>query len=404
MPDTPVKNRAIYLIGGYEPKSADAFFNRTNREYARFGETWKLDTKISSLNVSSDGHIATVNLETRDKDWQVNTEFNFLVWNELVLKDFARALPVRLMRYLITFFDYVLSGTAFSFFRTNWRFAFYFLFPAVMIYLIFICSFLITRSLIPPNFLGTSEGMQVVSSAVTDWIALLVFFILLQLTGERWFALHLMDLWSFSRYYLRELRPDADARIKTYAKAVAAAANSNQFDEILLVGHSTGGALILDIAATALAADPKIASKNCEITILTVGSTALKIGLHPAAKMFRQKVQTLVDNQSINWVEYQSHTDIINFYKTDPLKEMRLTNKRTDEFPIVRTVRIREMLEPAIYKRVKKNFFRVHYQFIMGNTRPYYYDFFMICCAPLSATTRAKNLIVGAINPNKGSK
>ena len=384
------------MIGGYEPNSAGAFFQRTNREYARFGETWHLNTNIGKFKLSNDRHIATVNMKTRDKGWQVDTEFNFLVWNELVLKDFAKALPVRLVHYLITFFDYVLSGTAFSFFRTNWRFALYFLFPAVMIGLFITAGLLTAKLALMLSFNGGSIVATIAGFAI--------FMSLLKWVGGRWFVLHLMDLWSFSRYYLREMRPDADAGIKIYANAVVECANSEKFDEILLIGHSTGGALILDIAATARAIQPDIFNKKNRLTILTVGSTALKIGLHPAANKFRQKIQTLVDDQNINWVEYQSHTDIINFYKTDPVNEMRLTNNRADAFPIVQTVRIREMLEPNVYKRVKKNFFRMHYQFIMGNTRPYHYDFFMICCAPLLVTTRVKKLVVGATDSNKGTR
>ena len=38
------------------------------------------------------------------------------------------------------------------------------------------------------------------------------------------------------------------------------------------------------------------------------------------------------------------------------------------------------MLERETYRRIKKNFFRVHYQFISANSRRYFYDFFMICC------------------------
>ncbi len=377
------------MIGGYEPKSADAFFKRTNREYRRFGDTWKLQTEIGPLKISTNGHIATVNLETRDTDWQVKTEFNFLVYNELVLKDFARPLPVRLLRYFTTFFDYVLTGTAFSFFRTNWRFALYFLYPAIMIALFILASLGAAKLVLAIDFPG-----QTIAATL---VALAVFTALVYRIGRRWFVLHLMDLWSFSRYYLHGKREDVGPRIKLYAKAVIEAANSNRFDEILLVGHSTGGALILDIAATALAGDPEFADQNAEITILGVGSTALKIGLHPSAREFRQKVQTLADNAHINWVEYQSHTDIINFYKTDPAQEMNVKNTHSRQFPIARTVRIRQMLDPETYKRVKKNFFRMHYQFIMGNTRPYYYDFFMICCAPLSATLRAQKRITGAI-------
>ena len=38
------------------------------------------------------------------------------------------------------------------------------------------------------------------------------------------------------------------------------------------------------------------------------------------------------------------------------------------------------MLEPAVYRRIKRNFFRVHYQFISANSRRYFYDFLMISC------------------------
>jgi hypothetical protein len=46
------------------------------------------------------------------------------------------------------------------------------------------------------------------------------------------------------------------------------------------------------------------------------------------------------------------------------------------------------MLEPAIYRRIKRNFFRVHYQYIFGNNRRYFYDFFLICCGPMPLAER----------------
>ena len=58
-------------------------------------------------------------------------------------------------------------------------------------------------------------------------------------------------------------------------------------DELILVGHSTGGGLILDIAARCLAIDPQFAGRSGRTAVLTVGSTALKLGMHPAARDFR---------------------------------------------------------------------------------------------------------------------
>jgi XapX domain-containing protein len=211
-------------------------------------------------------------------------------------------------------------------------------------------------------------------------VGLLAVYGLLRWSGRRWFVMHLMDLWSFSREHLRGQRADAEDHIARFAQAVVERARRAVDDEIVLVGHSTGGALILEIAAEALAREPQLGQIGPRLTILTVGSTALKIGLHPAAKKFRQRVQTLVDAPALGWIECQAHTDIINFYKTDPVSAMQLNSHRPDAFPEVHVVRVRDMLQPEIYKRFKFNLFRVHYQFIMANTQRYAYDFFMMCC------------------------
>ena len=212
---------------------------------------------------------------------------------------------------------------------------------------------------------------------------LATFGLLLRNVGEHWSVTHLMDLWSFSRDYLRGRRPDAEALLQGFAETVVARSASRQFDEIILIGHSTGGGLILDVAARALQLDPKLAGRGEQVSLLTLGSTALKFGLHPAGGRFRTKVQSLVDEPRLRWAEFQCLIDAINFYKTDPVAEMRLKPRSDGQaFPVVQQVRIRDMLEKATYKRIKHNPFRIHYQFVFGNTRRYFYDFFMICCGP----------------------
>jgi pimeloyl-ACP methyl ester carboxylesterase len=213
-----------------------------------------------------------------------------------------------------------------------------------------------------------------------------VFGVLLSTVGARWSITHLMDLWSFSLNFLRGRRPDAEALMQRYAEAIVERAKAKAYDEILLVGHSTGGGLILDIAARCLRIDPEFAARSAEVSILTLGSTALKLGLHPAATRFRASVQDLVDDPRLKWAEFQCLTDAINFFRTDPVRDMKLRPRpaggNSPPFPVVRHVRIRNMLEDATYRRIKHNFFRVHYQFVFGNTKRYFYDFFMICCGP----------------------
>ncbi len=377
------------MIGGYEPKSSDAFFKRTQRELARFSENWNISAEMESSILSEDGKVATARIQTQTATGKVDTHFNFFVWNDIVLGDFAKPTIVRVAKYAVTFIDYVVTGTFAAIVKQAWRFSAYFLYPAIALALISLVAAGLGFSVSQADLPG--------STAVGSLLAVVVWFGLLKYSGRRWFVMHLMDLWSFSCAYLYGRRPDAALHIERFASAVVERALAGVDDEIVLVGHSTGGALILDIAATAIERCPQLASSGASITILTVGSTSLKIGLHRAANRFRDQVQRIIDCDGVNWVECQAMTDVINFYKTDPVSAMKLTQRESQPIPQVHLVRIRDMLQPEAYKRIRYNFFRMHYQFIMANTKQYAYDFFVICCSDkLLADSLGKSLLYSA--------
>ena len=139
-----------------------------------------------------------------------------------------------------------------------------------------------------------------------------------------------MDLWSFSLNFLRGRRPDAEALLERFARAIVAHAREHPADELILVGHSTGGGLVLDIAARCLAIDPQFTERSRRTAVLTLGSTALKLGMHPAATAFRGRVQTLIDDPRLEWVDVQCLTDLVNFYKSNPVADMGLTPRVKD--------------------------------------------------------------------------
>jgi pimeloyl-ACP methyl ester carboxylesterase len=401
-----IGRRCVFFIGGYDPKTPAAFFRRLSREMELFETTWDVQTSRSDVATpEGDVGILTVTsshrqsvhpqndayerpaLPAEDRDWQVTTDFYFLGLDSIVTTDAARPLPVRLYRYLVAFFDYWLTGTAFSFFFRSWRFALYFLYPFVT------TAFLFLVALLASSVVLRLFGID--SAAVAGLIGLVALFPLLATLGKRWSVTHLMDLWSFSLEYLRGKRPEAEQLMDRYAAIVARTANAQPYDEIILVGHSTGGGLILEMAARSLVVEPMLARRDARVSLLTLGSTALKFGLHPAASAFRARVQTLVDEPALGWSEFQCLIDVINFYNTDPVVEMGLRPRPSEgaAFPVIRKVHLRDMMGDPGYRRIRRRFFRIHYQFIMANAQRYFYDFFHICFgpAPLSAIAPASN-------------
>jgi pimeloyl-ACP methyl ester carboxylesterase len=366
-----VARRAVFLVGGYERNDSAGFFRRIGREMARFSACWGIDAQMQEPVATPDGIAATAHIAYRGADGACGSELTFLSFDDLVKRDGARSFVVRIGVYLVSFLDYVVSGTLFRLFKANWRFGLYFLYPVVVL----------------SGFLGIGYGVfrLVALASVSGSSILAVLFGLLaayavgRFVGRRYFVFHLMDLWSFSREHLRGRRPDMDQRLDAWSQLVDQRLKEGNFDEVLLVGHSTGGALILDVAHL-LAERLTAEGRTVDFTLLTVGSTSLKVCLHPAAKRARMRLEGLARYPAIRWTEFQALTDIINFYKCDPYRLAGLTHQRGDEFPRMFQVRFRDMLVADSYKRIKRNFFRVHYQFISANSRRYFYDFFLICC------------------------
>ena len=221
--------------------------------------------------------------------------------------------------------------------------------------------------------------------------------------GKRWSVAHLMDLWSFSLDFIRGRRPDADALLQRFAEEIVASVHAGSYDEVILIGHSTGGMLMIDTAARCCSIESAFPDLAGKVVLLTLGSTALKAGLHPAGRHFREAVQHLADNGRLNWVEIQCLTDAINFYKTNPVSDIGLKPKPGGAIPIVRTVKVRDMLQPDTYARIKRNLFRVHYQYVFANTKRYWYDFFQICCGPIYLSTIINDATAGKILKCKGN-
>ncbi|WP_455273629.1 lipase [Rhizobium herbae] len=388
----PVKKRAVFFIGGYEPKTPKAFFGRLFKQISRFDALWGYRSDVSSIEVTQDNEVGIATISTRapEENWTTSTDFSFLCLDKIVLRDFARPMPMRLLHYIRAFADFVISGAAFHFFKKAWRFGLYFVYPFLAVTIFALVAYTGAQLTVP--WFGLASGL----------VGLLIFVLALSVAGERWSINHLMDLWSFSLDFIRGRRADADAILQRFAETIVARSTAESYDEVILVGHSTGGLLMIDVAARCLSIDKKFAGSARKVVLLTLGSTALKAGYHPAGKNFRKSVEQVINDDKLAWVEIQCLTDAINFYKTDPVAEMGLS-KSDRAFPIVRTIKVRDMLRGDTYARIKRNFFRVHYQYVCANTKPYWYDFFQICCGPTFLSARVERRIVGGLLTEEGA-
>ena len=368
--------RLVFHVGGYEPLAPDAMHRRFVREIRRFETTWSASAATSSAQVDEDG--AAWRVTATAPNWRVDTDYRLVRWDDIIEAAARQPMWRRIPLGLLAFLDFVAGGALWRYVRTNWRYALFFLYPYVLLAGLTALAALAGR-LVSQALASTFAGL--VAGALT-------FALLLRWPGRRLYLPLMLDDWTFARTYVRRGHPILDARLDRAANAIVAAARANDADEIVIVGHSLGAVLAVDLVARALTLEPALGRSGPPVALLSVGSSIPKIGLHRAARRFHAALARVAQAPGVFWAEYQAIIDVMNFYKTDPVAALGLepTGK-----PVVRVVRISRMLDPAYYRRIKRDFFRLHRQFVSGNDRRSAYDYFMLLCGPIPVERQVRS-------------
>ena len=216
-------------------------------------------------------------------------------------------------------------------------------------------------------------------------------FALLRPLADRWFVVQINSHWPHLCEFARGEPSCFDRLIDACAERLIAAVRANEADEIIVVGHSGGGALAPAVVARALERDPDIGRRGPPLILLTLGSIAPGAALHPKAARLRAITARLAAEPSILWVDCQSRADIMNFWDFDPVEGIGAHVEGTRCNPWIWMLRFRDMLSPQFFRRLRFHFFRLHYQFIMANDRRARYDYFMLLTGPVPVATWARH-------------
>jgi hypothetical protein len=381
MPEALVRKRCFVQMTGYEPVGPERQHHRFVREMGRFHKAWNLSGEVSPPRLSAGGAVNSWTVETYGPNWRVSTDYHIFRWDDFVTADTAKSDWWRFPLGIAALMEFVLTATVVRYFIVAWRYGAFFLFP--LLYLVGMTWLAIGVTRLAVGHLGLPYPMIV---APVLWLAL---FIALRLSFGRLIQIgYALDDWYFARDFVHRARPEVEARLDALACELVRIVADTDADEIIVDGHSLGAPLSLTVVDRARRLDPQLGERGKRLHLVSSGSSLLKVALHPAAGWLRDTVGRLAAVPSIYWVEYQALVDIINVYKVDPVVALGLPAAGK---PIIRIIRIRMMVDEHTYRRFHLNFLRVHRQAVMGNERRYFYDYYMLCCGPLSLADRVEN-------------
>ena len=381
-----VQHRHIIYVQGYDPRGLAQYYRMFRTELRKFGRLYQFAATISRPQSAPDGETASWTIETKASDWQTRTSYDFLRWEDLIQRDLAAPIWGTVFHAMWIYWRLVFGGTIARFWRAHWRFATFISYPHFLLFIEALFSlgiaFAFGKGL---ETLGIPGMFSIAASA-----ALFVAFLgsMLKYTENLTYLLYLLSdtiwTWEFSR----RQRPEWDERIDRFAQHLAKVARTSNAEEIVVVGHSSGSFLGVEILARALKLDPALGRHGPRIVLLTIGGNFPIVGFHAESQDFRDHLRSLAIEPSIDWIDCQSRKDVMNFFPFDPIAGHGIDVGGSRRNPTIVPVRFREIIKPEHYNLFRWKFFRVHFQFVMANERPHAYDFFMIVCGPIPLSER----------------
>lgn len=195
-------------------------------------------------------------------------------------------------------------------------------------------------------------------------------------------------------YYLRwglGLAPELDARLDNFAQAIAQDIHERQLagdrSEVLMVGHCMGSSLIVVILDKVLRALEAPASGSAgaapPIKLLTLANVIPMVTLVKHTDHVARALKAVAKRQ-LPWLDYTSPHDPLCYALVDcvavsgaapPAGSPRVTYRP-------RSVRFDKMFHPAAYAALKKDPFRIHFQYLMASALPVDNDFFTLTAGP----------------------
>jgi hypothetical protein len=371
-----VHRRLVFFVQGYDARSLAEYFQNFRREYRLTCEHYGLSGEIGAIEETPEDFSAQWDVTTKGGEWQVETKYRLMRWNDLVQKDFERAAWWKIVQMYRTTGISLLNGAFWRMLKKNWRFA------AIG----FLPIFLVTALVLFGSFIGLLCMNLVLALRAPELVAKFVgvvtglggFGSLLWLTEPLTGLLKWCDEAASIDEFINGKRKDWSQRLDVFASEVVGAMRDSDADEALIVGHGFGAVLAINVLGRALTRDAALGSQGPRLALLTLGASLPVVGFNPEAKGFRNRLRQLAEAPHVDWVDVQSRDDLFSFVPFDPIAGHGIVLDPVPRNPHVVDIRLRPW-PPS----------KAHTRFLMANDRPgNTYDYFLICCGPHDLMTR----------------
>ncbi len=203
---------------------------------------------------------------------------------------------------------------------------------------------------------------------------------------DKWFlAYYLMHDFAYWAWQRGANPPEVDQRIAAFGEAIAAALEQD-FDEVLVVGHSVGAHLGVNVLSDLIRAG-RVREGGPALSFLSVGEVIPMVSFLPEARRLRADLAYLSMRDELTWIDVTAPGDGCAFALCDPVAVSGVAPEG-QKWPLVFSAAFTQSLSKERWKELRWQFFRLHFQYLCAFDQPKDYDYFRITAGPLSLADR----------------
>ncbi|MDO5631385.1 MAG: hypothetical protein Q4G22_06055 [Paracoccus sp. (in: a-proteobacteria)] len=316
--------------------------------------------------------------DSRIKGAQTHTEFEVLVWGDIVQGSMGRSIPATYLQLAQTVWAYVGSGALWRLMRLRRGPVIAALYPIAVLLAQLVVALLLAAL--------AAWAVAHLSGWLAAPVAALVFAAVLMLWRRldgRIFAYYLMHDYALTARTGGAYPPALETRIAAFTDRIAQVL-AQDWDEVLIVGHSSGACIAVSAVADLL----RRGTSPQRLSLMTLGHVVPMLTALPRADRLRADLTMLAGQDGIFWLDVTAPGDACCFGLCDPVAVNGLTPPGGQRGPLVLSAAFTQTLSPERQRAMRWRWFRRHFQYLCAFDLPRDYDYFAITAGPQSLRQR----------------
>jgi hypothetical protein len=354
-----IKRRQVFYIAGFDYRGA-AHYHSVYQTHAELqSQQVHYDIRVTDASPTGANQF-TWQVDYQDHDGHCKTDYTYLAWDDITRREMKALGWHFYWCSLWAFMGYVRSGYLKKTFVHAWPFAFSMAAAYSAVLLSPIALLVITGALA----LGAMPWW--VGVPLLLLLGLLMYWAKIKLNA-RW----LVHAFNFNARHAAD-ESLLQQRLDGFAQTIATTMAARRHDEVMIVGHCYGTALLLPLLArlAPALADPPLSPR---VSVVSLAQTSPLLSWLPAAGWYRNAMQA-IDLSRITWVDYSSPADGVCFPKLDFFAQAGISKPGR---VTLKSPRFFKLFEASDYQRIiRKNKFRIHFQYLLSSRFTGEYDYF----------------------------